>query len=121
MFLILCIMFLSGCTSVGSNAYEQQLQNWVGMSQEALYYSWGEPDNEIYPSPGVKVVTYVKNFDGLLDGETEPYANQINYSAIDAGYGSESGGDYYCRTTFTIENNEVVDYSFNGDDCVAGN
>lgn len=46
MFVLLCLMLLSACTT-DQVSYRQQLQNWVGMSQEALYYSWGEPDSVI--------------------------------------------------------------------------
>lgn len=120
MFLILCIMFLSSCSS-SAELYNQRLQNWVGMSQEALYHSWGEPGNEIYPSPNTKVVTYLKIEDGPIADNTEPYADEVNYDVINTpSYGLPPENDtYYCKTSFTITNNMVVDYSFNGDDCIA--
>ena len=71
MFVLLCLMLLSACTT-DQASYRQQLQNWVGMSQEALYYSWGEPDSVIYPAPGTAVVTYTKIYDGPIGGNTEP-------------------------------------------------
>ena len=98
MFVLLCLMLLSACTT-DQASYRQQLQNWVGMSQEALYYSWGEPDSVIYPAP----------------------ADEVVYSAIsNDSYGLPPQNDtYYCKTSFTIQNSEVIDYSFNGDDCIA--
>lgn len=91
------------------------------MSQEALYYSWGEPDSVIYPAPGTAVVTYTKIYDGPIGGNTEPYADEVVYSAIsNDSYGLPPQNDtYYCKTSFTIQNSEVIDYSFNGDDCIA--
>lgn len=65
MFVLLCLMLLSACTT-DQASYRQQLQNWVGMSQEALYYSWGEPDSVIYPAPGTAVVTYTKSMTDRL-------------------------------------------------------
>ena len=78
MFVLLCLMLLSACTT-DQASYRQQLQNWVGMSQEALYYSWGEPDSVIYPAPGTAVVTYTKIYDGPIGGNTEPYAATERY------------------------------------------
>lgn len=121
MFLILCIMFLTSCSTSSSEIYNQQLQNWVGMSQEALYHSWGEPANEIFTTPNTKIVTYIKIDNGPISGNTEPYADQINYEAIETpNFGLPPENDtYYCKTSFTIVNSEIVDYSFNGDDCIA--
>lgn len=120
MFVLLCLMLLSACTT-DQASYRQQLQNWVGMSQEALYYSWGEPYSVIYPAPGTAVVTYTKIYDGPIGGNTEPYADEVVYSAIsNDSYGLPPQNDtYYCKTSFTIQNSEVIDYSFNGDDCIA--
>lgn len=77
MFVLLCLMLLSACTT-DQASYRQQLQNWIGMSQEALYYSWGEPDSVIYPAPGTAVVTYTKIYDGPIGGNTEPYAEKLS-------------------------------------------
>lgn len=122
MLVLLCIMLLSGCSSDHA-AYGNQMQNWVGMSQEALYYSWGEPDNVFSVTPNEKVVTYVKIDDGPVNGNTRPYAGtEVYYPAIeqpDYGFPEGQQSTYYCKTSFTILNNQVVDYTFNGDDCVA--
>ena len=72
MILLLCIMFLSGCASGGN--YDQSMQKWVGVSQEALYYSWGEPDNILTVTPNEMVVTYIQTENEAVDGNTEPYA-----------------------------------------------
>ncbi len=120
--LILALMIvLSGCVS--DTSYSQYLQQWVGMSQEALYHSWGMPQNELYLSPSQKEITYLKTFPNPVNGNTQPYQNIINYSAIDSrSFGdNDNNQDYYCQTSFTIENNKVVNFSFNGDDCVVSN
>lgn len=119
MFLLLCIMFLSGCAST-HNTYNQQLQDWVGMSGEALYDSWGEPNNVIYPAPGTSVVTYTKVYNGPINNDREPYADEVVYTAIsNPNYGlPPQNNTYYCQTSFTIRNNEIINYSFNGDDCL---
>lgn len=57
--LVLCVLLLMGCVS-DQNSYNANLQNWVGMSQETLYESWGTPTNELYVGPNEKVVTYLQ-------------------------------------------------------------
>ena len=119
MLILLGLILLSACTTE-QNSYQQQLQSWVGMSQEALYDSWGEPNNIIHPTPDSTVVTYIKYYDSPIDGNTEPYADEIAYSAISTdNYGLPPQSEtYYCQTSFIIENYEVISYSFNGDDCI---
>ncbi|MBO5443070.1 MAG: hypothetical protein J6A33_04725 [Alphaproteobacteria bacterium] len=120
MILLLCIMFLSGCASGGN--YEQSMQKWMGVSQEALYYSWGEPDNILTVTPNEMVVTYIQTENEAVDGNTEPYADdEVYYPAIETpNYGTPDNEQnaYYCKTSFTIVNNVVVNYTFSGDDCV---
>lgn len=120
MILLLCIMFLSGCASGGN--YEQSMQKWMGVSQEALYYSWGEPDNILTVTPNEMVVTYIQTENEAVDGNTEPYADdEVYYPAIEtSNYGTPDNEQnaYYCKTSFTIVNNVVVNYTFSGDDCV---
>jgi len=123
--LILCVLLLMGCVS-DHNAYNTQLQNWVGMSQEMLYESWGTPNKELYLSPNQKVVTYIQiDEDGAIDGDTTPYQGyEVQYNAIatpDYGFPSDNNQTYYCQTSFTITNGEITDYTFNGDDCVLPN
>ncbi len=123
--LVLCVLLLMGCVS-DQNSYNANLQNWVGMSQETLYESWGTPTNELYVGPNEKVVTYLQiDEDGPVNGNTEPYQGyEVQYGAIetpDYGFPSDNGGSYYCKTSFTIVNGEITDYTFNGDDCVANN
>lgn len=120
MILLLCIMFLSGCASGGN--YEQSMQKWMGVSQEALYYSWGEPDNILTVTPNEMVVTYIQTENEAVDGNTEPYADdEVYYPAIETpNYETPDNEQnaYYCKTSFTIVNNVVVNYTFSGDDCV---
>ncbi len=123
--LILCVLLLMGCVS-DQNAYNTQLQNFVGMSQETLYENWGMPTNEFYVAPNEKIVTYVEiDENGPINGNSQPYQGyEVQYEAIqtpDYGFPSDENQNYYCKTSFTITNGEITDYTFNGDDCVAKN
>lgn len=123
--LILCFLLLMGCVSEQAS-YNERLQNWVGMSQETLYESWGTPSNELYVTPNEKVVTYLQTDEnGPINGNTQPYQGYaVQYSAIetpDYGFPTNSNQTYYCKTSFTITNGEITNYTFNGDDCVVNN
>lgn len=120
--LVLIIMLLTSCTSTPN--YGQSLQNWVGVSQETLYESWGEPDSVFNVMPNETVVTYVNvDENGPIGGNSQPYAGtEVYYPAIatpDYGFPENQQNTYYCKTSFTIQNSQVVDYTFNGDDCVS--
>lgn len=120
----LLLLLLTGCATTGN--YEQSLQKWVGASQSELYNYWGVPNSQFYVTPNTQVVTYVKTDKGPIDGNTQPYAGiEVAYPAIETpDYGenlsnyNSNNPVYFCKTSFTITNNQVVDYTFNGDDCV---
>lgn len=121
MLMLFCLMFLTSCSTTNNANLNQKLNQWVGMSQESLYYSWGEPNNVSYPAPDMTIATYNQVYDGPIGGVSEPYSENVVYSAIsDDNYGLPPQNDtYYCNITFTIQDNQVTDYSYNGDDCVA--
>ena len=82
------VIVLSACVS--SADYSSLLDNWVGSSQEVLITSWGDPAEVSYPIPGQELWTYFQT--------------------------SPSGAEF-CRTSFTIVNGTVTDYTFEGDNC----
>ena len=124
MIYMLVAIFLTSCSS-STPTYQSAMQQWVGSSSETLYEYWGTPSSEIYLSPYTKVVTFTKTQAQPINGNTEPYAGiEVAYQAIDGeNYGSylsnNDSNDYYCQTTFTITNNVITDYTFNGDDCIS--
>lgn len=121
--IILILLLLSGCghyQSLWSNsAYSRSLQSYIGQSEINLYEKWGSPDDVLNISPGNKVVSYTDYYSSALGGQTQAYSNNFNYSAMNAGLMSQNTNNYYCTTSFTIQDGIVTNYSFNGDDCVA--
>lgn len=117
----LLLVALTACTSLPT--YSETLRPWIGQSQERLQQAWGYPQNVFYISPTEKVVTYLEISTRPRNDNTTPYAGyEVAYPAIaspDFGFPSQPQyTNYYCKTSFTIRNGVVVDYSFNGDDCV---
>ena len=58
MLVLLCAFILTACSSVPD--YNEQLQGWVGVSEEHLIDNWGMPDNSFMVDQNTKVVTYVE-------------------------------------------------------------
>lgn len=121
--IILILLMLSGCSGRhvlwDSSAYSRQLDGYVGQSEASLYSQWGSPDNVVSISPYNKVVSYTEYYSVPLGGQTQPYTDDLNYTAMNQGFTAENTNNYYCTTSFTIQNGIVTNYSFNGDDCVA--
>jgi len=122
MFKYLClvgILLTAACQS-HRMTYEETLRPWLGQSEERLMQAWGHPYNTFFIMPNEKVVSYIKFASHPMGGNSEPYSYEVAYGAIatpDYGHDQPSS-NYYCRTSFTIRNDIVIDYSFNGDDCV---
>lgn len=121
-FTLACFVFcLSACATQPTAArYEDELSAWIGQSEDNLYAEWGYPNTTYSAGPDGFVATYIKLYREPVDGDTEPYAYDMTYSAMQVpSYGLPTPqGIYYCKTSFIIRNGIVTDYNFNGDDCV---
>lgn len=119
--LFMAMFMLASCVSKPNSAhYEDELSAWVGQRENALYAEWGYPNVRYSVGPDAVIVTYIKLYNEPIDGDAEPYADNMTYSAMRVpSYGlPTSQGVYYCKTSFVIEAGIVTDYNFNGDDCV---
>ncbi len=125
-FSIIIVLLLAACSGNGRGSYANELQSWVGRSEYQLYRSWGQPANVFYVAPNQKVVTYVTS---STQEDNNPYSHQLYYGGMgednswwDKLFGPPGAGEqpkiYYCKTSFVIQNSVIVNFNFNGDDCV---
>ncbi len=124
---LLSVCGVAACSNfnqANNTNYLSELQRWVGRSEQQLYSSWGEPAEVFYVTPEEKVVTYITT---SASGTPEPYENQFYYQGIDDDYydslfsgpiNENQFGPYYCKTSFVIQDNIIINYNFNGDNCV---
>jgi len=120
--IIFFMLLLCGCASKtiwSGIAYSDELKKYVGQNEISLYQEWGAPDNVIAISPYNKVVSYTEYYAEPQGGQILPYAQNIDYKAMNQGFTAQNFNNYYCTTSFTIQNGIVTNYSFNGDDCAA--
>lgn len=117
MFALLCFFILTACST--TPPYDEQLQSWMGVSEEHLVDTWGVPDNEFMVDEDTKVLTYVKQD---ASGNRDAYPELIDYQAIAnrnfPGPNPDQQTTEYCKISFTVQDSEVTNYSYNGDDCV---
>ena len=120
--IIAALIFLTGCGSIMSptTAYQQKLSRWMGRSAEELYDTWGYPPQTTQINNDTIMVTYNQVTNSPLDGDFEPYADELNYQAMSVpSYGIMASSPlYYCSTSFVLRNDIVIDYNFSGDDCI---
>lgn len=117
LFMLLC----AACSSLPT--YSETLQPWIGQSEQRLRQSWGTPHNVFYVTSQEKVVTYLFVSARPRNDNSHPYSEEFYYPAVaapDYGFPAQPQyTNYYCKTSFTIRNGIIINYSFNGDDCVA--
>lgn len=109
------LLFVASC-AMSNNAYDEKMQKWVGQPEYELYERWGTPDDVFYISDNKKIITFTRLYQGH---HKNAYTNEVNYQAINSGYQSNNNAyPDYCRTSFTVINGIISDYTFSGDYCV---
>lgn len=122
--ILLLLSLLSGCVvsqDTGNEEYSQKLTYWLGKPQWSLFAKWGQPDEQFAIDANTYVVSYTKIYKSSSWDRAKIYARELSSEALDIGpnYGSPQETPlYYCKTNFTIQNGRVVDFGFNGDNCI---
>ena len=102
---------------MSNSAYDERMQKWVGQPEYELYEHWGTPDDVFYISDTKKILTFTRLYPRH---HKNAYGNEVDYQAINSGYQSNNNAyPDYCRTSFTVINGIISDYTFSGDYCVA--
>ena len=107
---------LAACQASISN-YEKFLNSWIGQSEAQLVTTWGAPADMQTIAPGRQIFTYIREKQIQVPGATpvELGPNSM-YNPDNDSLGSVY--DYYCKTTFTTQDDIIVDYSWSGDGCL---
>lgn len=119
--LMAAILLIAGCHIMSpAVSYEQKLRPWVGKSAEELYDTWGTPNQTTQINDNTIMVTYNEVTNSPIDGDFEPYADELNYEALAVpSFGIIASSPlYYCSTSFVLKNDVVTDFNFSGDDCL---
>lgn len=122
-FSMILLFFTSGCSLfINNNArienYKEVLNAWLGHSQAELVQVWGTPVHA-YEKEGVNYIVYIES-----DVVQVSNGNKIDRMPRVAGeymIKSDPGlVNKSCTTLFTVENEKITAWRFEGNDCVAG-
>ncbi|MBP5534830.1 MAG: hypothetical protein J6Y03_04935 [Alphaproteobacteria bacterium] len=115
-----CFIFyfltLIACQASVSN-YEKFLNSWIGQSEAQLVTSWGAPVDMQTIAPGRQIFTYIQERQIPVPGAEPTQLGQGSLYTV----GNDDLGtiyDYYCKITFTTQDDIIVDYSWSGDGCL---
>lgn len=119
--LLICAAFLSvaGCATTAK--YESVLGSWIGSSELDLVRSWGPPANS-YETGGTKFIVYSSSRNVQLAGTAPTYTtNVIGNTAYTNSYGGTPAQNiaFSCETTFELQNEIIVSWSYRGNDCTS--
>lgn len=99
------------------NNYEKFLNSWIGQPASQLVTTWGAPVDMQTIGPDRQLFTYISEKQLSVEGSAPIDLGQNSlYNQQNAA--SDMTYDYYCRTTFTTQNNIIVNYSWSGDACL---
>jgi hypothetical protein len=114
---ILLALVVSGCGTTAG--YKKVMESWLHNSEYSLIQSWGPPTS-VYESGGLKYLTYNKTRSGYVPGTSPNYQTQVyGNTAYTQSYGGSSGYAWKksCKTTFTLRDDVITAYRFQGSDC----
>lgn len=115
-------LFVSGCVhfapqTATSENYKQMLDSWLGRPKDELIAVWGMPTHD-YLRQNKNYVIYVRSRMGdVASGETierMPQSSKEHFLTKDGGVVSK-----VCNTVFTVVDNRVETWKFDGNDCLA--
>jgi len=122
-FVLITVVLLSSCSGASYKAYSyhQKMGLWVGKDAEFLYNQLGTPQHVEASGVDTILATYYQTERRPKDNVIHPYIRKLSQEVMEQIYKPqpEAPQEYYCKTTFVIRNNIVVNYSFEGDECYA--
>lgn len=107
-----------GCATTAK--YEKALDSWVGKSEPELVKRWGPPDSVYQADGSTRMLTYYSSsitfFPATFpDYRISPYDSSISVNQY-GGIPTEAN-HLKCKTSFTVVNNQITDWRWEGNDC----
>src|SRR5712691_308998 len=115
-FLLIAVL-VAGCATTEN--YEKMLASWIGASEDQLVSVWGPPDR-VYNTDSSKYLTFARSAQGYVPGTAPSYQSQIIGNQVFTQQVGGSPGFAFtrqCITTFTITNERVSSWRWEGNAC----
>ena len=114
---ILLLVILLAATGCAAPGYEGQLQSWVGKSNAELVNAWGEPGDVVVDEAGRNVFVYATVRTERKGGTSMTTNDPLTGQPVTLSKPTRME-TYWCKTSFTIDEDETVAaYHFEGNDC----
>ena len=113
------MIILTGCATRAN--YEKALNSWVGSTEIDLIRKWGVPQ-QFYETGGRKFLVYSSSRNMHIPGTPPSHTSTVVGNTT---YKNRVGGtpdrdiELTCKTTFELENEKVVSWRWQGNDCTA--
>lgn len=104
---IFSIVILSSCATYSTQPYQDFLATLKGLSETELISRLGVP-SKTYTTKEAHFLNYYKSYSNQTGSG---YMIGNNYYSYSTTYNN------YCSTTFVIQDDKVVNYFFEGNDC----
>jgi hypothetical protein len=117
--LVAMLVALAGCATTAN--YEKMLNSWIGVQEIELVRSWGPPANS-YSVGSNKFLVYNSSRSMVMPGVAPTYTATTYGNTT---YVNSAGGtpayqlNLNCQTTFEIQGERIVSYSWRGNNCTA--
>ena len=121
---MLIAVALSGCATYEN--YLKSTRSWIGAPKESLMApgAWGSPDQVIKVSENKEMLVYIYDERGTTPVEVKPGTKEVRWEG-DRKVVTETpaivtgGQEYekYCKTTFYVDNGNIVDVAGKGNAC----
>ena len=114
-------VFLTGCATTAG--YEKILNTWLGETEDHLIQKWGVP-NAVYDNGNKRYLVYIYQNAVYLPGTAPTYYSSydsITRTVTTTPVGGYSGKtiNFYCKTTYTIDNGVITYWQWQGNGCTA--
>ena len=100
------LFFIYGCATTAK--YEAILNTWMGSNVNNLISSWGPPSDEYTMPNGNKMYTWLWVGNTLVTSNYNKFLKMTLTNAV----------TYWCKTTFTVDNNDrITNWRYEGNAC----
>ncbi len=99
--------------------FERYLSTWIGKSEAQLVTTWGAPTNMETIAPNRQIFVYIQDHEVNAAGNA-PVDQALGQDSLFTQNNDALGTvyDYYCKITFTTQDDIIVDYAWSGDACL---
>lgn len=108
----------TACQTPSEANYRRNMNAWIGKTPQELISQWGQPTQVLNTAEGQDLI-YMVEKQIPLPGTNGRYATgQLDYASPLEGTPAYQT-TLSCQTIFVVQNNKIINWMFEGDNCKA--